>query len=170
MLQENKARKIFRKMNISYPLISRKCLFFGKYGVICFLVTPILRFAFLSYYRRSIVWLYPEAYWRPCQISNTLPSIYVPSIINLRGANNINKDYPFNRTECQIEIGKYFQERSVKVKIFVSSKLLRNEWWPVSRIIISEVNDILADKCSLDGFYFIDQMHGWACILKIMSA
>ena len=49
-VQENKARQIFQKTNISYPLISNdnKC---SKFGVLCFLVTSVLRFAFLSYYR-----------------------------------------------------------------------------------------------------------------------
>ena len=32
----------------------KKCLFFGKYGVLCFLETPVLRFALLAYYRRSL--------------------------------------------------------------------------------------------------------------------
>ena len=58
---ENKARQIFRKMNISYPLI-RTCTyeyqgvrnvdFFWKFGVLCFLETPVLRFTVLPYYRR----------------------------------------------------------------------------------------------------------------------
>ena len=30
----------------------KKCLFFGKLGVPCFLETPVLRFALLPYYRR----------------------------------------------------------------------------------------------------------------------
>ena len=40
MLQENKARQIFRKTNISYPLVR--------------IVTPILRFSPLLYYQRII--------------------------------------------------------------------------------------------------------------------
>ena len=48
VFQENKARQIFRKINI-YPL---KCSFFGKFDVLCFLETPVLRFALLPYYRR----------------------------------------------------------------------------------------------------------------------
>ena len=32
----------------------KKCLFFGKYGVLCFLETLVLRFALLPYYRRSL--------------------------------------------------------------------------------------------------------------------
>ena len=56
VLQENKARQISRKTNIYFPLIrtrgDKKCLFFGKFGVFFFLVTPVLRFALLPYYRR----------------------------------------------------------------------------------------------------------------------
>ena len=32
----------------------KKCLFFGNFGVLCFLETPVLRFALLPYYRRYI--------------------------------------------------------------------------------------------------------------------
>ena len=32
-----------------------KCSFFGKFGVLCFLETPVLRFALLRYYRRITV-------------------------------------------------------------------------------------------------------------------
>ena len=31
----------------------KKCSFFGKFGVLCFLETPVFRFALLPYYRRS---------------------------------------------------------------------------------------------------------------------
>ena len=30
----------------------KKCLFFGKFDVLCFLETPVLRFVLLPYYRR----------------------------------------------------------------------------------------------------------------------
>ena len=30
----------------------KKCLFFGNFGVLCFLETPVLRFTLLPYYRR----------------------------------------------------------------------------------------------------------------------
>ena len=32
----------------------KKCLFFGNFGVLCFLETPVLRFALLPYYRRKV--------------------------------------------------------------------------------------------------------------------
>ena len=39
VFQENKARQIFRKTNISYVCVSggKKCSFFGNFGVLCFL-------------------------------------------------------------------------------------------------------------------------------------
>ena len=43
----------FSEKHIFYPLIRKKCSFFGKFGVLCFLKTPVLRFAILSYYRRN---------------------------------------------------------------------------------------------------------------------
>ena len=33
----------------------KKCSFFGKFGVLCFLETPVLRSAVLPYYRRDAV-------------------------------------------------------------------------------------------------------------------
>ena len=56
VFQENKARQIFRKTNISNVCVSggKKCSFFGKFGVLCFLETPVLRFALLPYYRRNV--------------------------------------------------------------------------------------------------------------------
>ena len=57
VFQESKARQNFRKTNISYPVIRtrKKCLFYGNFGVLCFLETPVLRFALLPYYRRLMV-------------------------------------------------------------------------------------------------------------------
>ena len=58
VLIENKARQVFRKTNISYPLIrTRICAYQGVRNVrfseylacFFFLVTPVLRFALLPY-------------------------------------------------------------------------------------------------------------------------
>ena len=59
VFQENKASQIFRKTNISYPLIvcvsgGKKCSFFGKFGVLCFLETPVLRFTLSPYYQQIV--------------------------------------------------------------------------------------------------------------------
>ena len=83
LLQENKARQIFRKTNISYPFIrTRMCAyqgirhvrfsdvcvsddktysFFGKFDVLFFLVTNVFRFDFLPYYRR--VFFFRQCDW-----------------------------------------------------------------------------------------------------------
>ena len=37
-----------------------KCSFFGKFCVLCFLETPVLRFALLPYYRRSKLFHFRE--------------------------------------------------------------------------------------------------------------
>ena len=34
----------------------KKCSFFGKFGTLCFLVTSVLRFAFLPYHQRNLIW------------------------------------------------------------------------------------------------------------------
>ena len=34
---------------------NKKCSFFGKFGVLYFLKTPVLRFAFLPYYREILI-------------------------------------------------------------------------------------------------------------------
>ena len=57
VFQEYKACQIFRKTNISYPLIrtgGKKYSLFGKFDVFCFLETPVLRFALLPYFRRCV--------------------------------------------------------------------------------------------------------------------
>ena len=61
-LQENKARQIFRKTWIFTPCYAhvmpvsggKEFLFFVKFGVLCFFVTPVLGFSFLLYCRRLI--------------------------------------------------------------------------------------------------------------------
>ena len=54
VLQENKARQIFQKTNNSYQgdenQGDKKCFFFGKFGVLCFLVTSDLKFVILPCY------------------------------------------------------------------------------------------------------------------------
>ena len=64
VFQENKARQIFRKMNISNPLIRTRILcvrvrirglemlVFRKIWRTLFFETPVLRFALLPYYRQ----------------------------------------------------------------------------------------------------------------------
>ena len=46
---------IYLNIPDTYVCVSggKKCLFFGNFGVLCFLETPVLRFALLPYYRRT---------------------------------------------------------------------------------------------------------------------
>ena len=56
VIQEDKVCQIFQKTNISDPLIwGKKCLFFGKFGVLCFLVATVLRFSLLTRCCRKIL-------------------------------------------------------------------------------------------------------------------
>ena len=62
--RRKESRPNFPKTNLSYPLIrvhvwtcvcvseGEKYSFFGKFGVLCFLLTTVLRFALLSYSRQ----------------------------------------------------------------------------------------------------------------------
>ena len=51
--KKTKHVKFSEKTNMSYPQGVRNVLFFGEFGgVLCFLETPVLRFALLLYYRR----------------------------------------------------------------------------------------------------------------------
>ena len=47
---ENKARQIFQK-NEQFLPGGKKCLFFEKFGVLCFVETLVLRLSLLPYYR-----------------------------------------------------------------------------------------------------------------------
>ena len=50
-------QKLFRSTLNTYLCESgcKNCSFFGKFGVFCFLETPVLRFALLAYYRRNML-------------------------------------------------------------------------------------------------------------------
>ena len=41
----------------------KKFLFFGNFGVLCFLETPVLRFAILPYYRRYMIFFHVTVFW-----------------------------------------------------------------------------------------------------------
>ena len=81
---------------------------------------------------------------------------YLEYVIILCGTNNINKDSPFDIAECLFEIGKYFKESPVTLRLLFPAYFLEMN---VGLSPISEINDILADRCSLNGFYFIDQKY-----------
>ena len=56
----------------------KKCSFFGKLAVLCFLETPVLRFALLLYYRRS-----KEAYFGLSQTSMMESSAKIVNALNV---------------------------------------------------------------------------------------
>ena len=74
VFQENKARHTYISVSGG-----KKCLFFGKFGVLCFLETPVLRFALLPYYQRKLIQDQPKfrkinSFWR---LSNFLMNNYI---------------------------------------------------------------------------------------------
>ena len=88
VFRENKTRQIFRKTNIFNPLIrtrmyvsvsrGNKCSFFRKFAVVCFLETPVLRFALLPHYRRTVavIWrqyssVETKCLWKLCPLLKT---------------------------------------------------------------------------------------------------
>ena len=59
----------------------KKCSFYGKFGVLCFLETPVLKFALLAYYRRFVLHenLYPlfsHQFTTPCYGSGGLSLMF----------------------------------------------------------------------------------------------
>ena len=45
---------VIRQKGESQNSGSKKFLFFGQFGVLCFLETPVLRFTLLPYHRRTL--------------------------------------------------------------------------------------------------------------------
>ena len=55
----------------------KKCWFFENFVVLCFLVTPVLRFPFLPYYRRVMIFAvniisYVSLFWKKLQSAEVL--------------------------------------------------------------------------------------------------
>ena len=48
------ARQIFLKANVYFVSGGKKCSFFGKFGELCFLVTFLVSFTLLPYYREFV--------------------------------------------------------------------------------------------------------------------
>ena len=86
--KKTKHTKFSEKPNISYPLIRthtcayqgvRNNRFFGKFDVICFLETPVFRFAFLPNYRPNNAFDFGKDV-RKKKSSNSLVSILLLKI------------------------------------------------------------------------------------------
>ena len=67
-------------------LLGKRCLFFGKFGVLCFLETPVLRFSLLPYCRQLGHLYFTEMSKQPLEISSNLGivkcSIYKTSMMH----------------------------------------------------------------------------------------
>ena len=48
------SKRVLQENEVHQILGDKECLFFRKFGVLCFLVTPGFRFALFPYYRRTI--------------------------------------------------------------------------------------------------------------------
>ena len=65
--------EITRKQSVClYVSGGKKCSFFGKFGVLSFLVTSVLRLAFLSYYRQVVGILFVKEKGMPAVVHNLL--------------------------------------------------------------------------------------------------
>ena len=89
-----------------------------------------------------------------------LPSL--KNVVILCGANNINKDSPYDIAQGLIAIGSVFKNQSSNPNIFICGLLPRDESFSINRLIINEVNDLLKSKCLVKSFHFINQNNGWA--------
>ena len=89
----------------------KKWSFFGKFGVLCFLLTPVLTFALLPYYRRISVWwnidlnpfLWQYTILYPLKTSeNTFSDVFRWYRYGALAWNEPNE------YRCQLHIGYYF--------------------------------------------------------------
>ena len=93
VLQENKHIKFSEKYTYlapppdmhTYVCVSggKQCLFFEKFGVLCFLVTSVVRFSLLLYYRR-----YVKKMMLRCQRSNEF--FYLITIFSMKEFHNFD--------------------------------------------------------------------------------
>ena len=85
---------------------------------------------------------------------------YLKTVIILIITNNICTDSPHDIGQYLIDIGLCFQNRSSKIKIFISG-ILPRECYLVNRMLIKEINTILKCKCAFHSFNFIEQEQDW---------
>ena len=119
----------------AYVCISggRKYLFFGKFGVLCFLETPILRFALLSYYQQN-----RSLNCEPCNSKmNSKQFIQFHSfyLVNLKPRQKYTK---LSYWLSFIKTNKYFQEDDPTCKSFFTTwhiaKFHREDNWHKNRL------------------------------------
>ena len=114
--KKTKHVKFSEKTNISTPLIGtrtcayqgvRNVCFFGKFGVFCFLETPVLRFALLSYYGRFVT------------ISTFISMLLFLNNLIIFSGGSLN--YYYDWDYLVIVVNMYYQEH--RKKITVSSSI-----------------------------------------------
>ena len=88
-----------------------------------------------------------------------LPSS-IKNIILCR-TNNIPIGATCDIADSIISIASSFRKKSSGTNVSVCGLILHDECWSVNRVIINEVNEILKHQCSINGFAFIFQDHGW---------
>ena len=96
--------------------------------------------------------------WRAIYLP--LPSS-VKNVVILCRTNNIPIDTPCDIADCIISIGSIFQKRSSGFDVSVCGLIPRDESWLVNRGLINKMSEILKYQCSINGFTFIVQDHGW---------
>ena len=96
-----------------------------------------------------------NSFWRALKLP-VLP--YLKNI--LCGTNKIGSDSPYGIAQCLIDISVCFQDRSPKVKIFISEILSRDECYSTDRLLKKEINTILEYKCTFHRINYIEQEHG----------
>ena len=92
--------------------VGKKCLFFGKFGEVFFLVTFVLRFAFLPYYRRNGFRLFVSFE------SETLSSTenYVQSVIYTDYPMSLSFQIQFVRVTCTPDTRSMFRNSLINAK------------------------------------------------------
>ena len=60
-----------------------------------------------------------------------------------------------------IAVGSVFKNQSSNPNIFICGIHPRDESFPINRLIINEVNDLLKSKCLVKSFHFINQNNRW---------
>ena len=99
------------------PSGGKKCSFFGKFDVLCFLETSVLRFAFLPYYRRRILLQKVCSY--KCQFCIKLcASSGLVSQVYMMAGENIKKKYLM----CRISI-KMLKQHAIPDSSFHNVKI-----------------------------------------------
>ena len=96
--------------------------------------------------------------WRAIHLP--LPSS-VKNVVILCGTNNISIDTPRDKADCIISISSILQKKSGGINVSICGLIPRDEGWSVNRVLKNEVNEILKHQCSINGFAFIFQDHGW---------